>query len=165
MLRSVCTSTQSDLSHHRWLQGAVGHWLLTEFPLRTEQTVQTSRLIWVFAGHTCNLVWNVVLQLNYREELCSQCMTWKCKPLFLDFELSVLKDIISTEIVTSGITFDFAIVNFLFLDGDVPHTTSTGVYIPQLIHFARTSSKVNSIISKKKKKKKKKNFQLWNFSN
>ena len=33
----------------------------------------------------------------------------------------------------------FYIVNFLFLDGDIPRTTSYGVYISQLIRFARVS--------------------------
>ena len=31
---------------------------------------------------------------------------------------------------------DFDIVNFPFLDGDVPRSTSYGVYISQLIPFA-----------------------------
>ena len=35
---------------------------------------------------------------------------------------------------------DFDIVNVPFLDGDVPRSTSYGVYISQLIHFARVSS-------------------------
>ena len=38
--------------------------------------------------------------------------------------------------------FDFEIVNFPFLDGDVPRSTSYGVYISQLICFARASSYV-----------------------
>ena len=33
--------------------------------------------------------------------------------------------------------FDFDIVNFPFLDGDVSRSTSYGVYISQLIRFAR----------------------------
>ena len=37
---------------------------------------------------------------------------------------------------------DFDIVNFPFLDGDVPRFTSYGVYISQLIQFARGSSHV-----------------------
>ena len=37
---------------------------------------------------------------------------------------------------------DFDIVNFPFLDGDVPRSTSYGVYISQLIRFARVSSHV-----------------------
>ena len=35
---------------------------------------------------------------------------------------------------------DFDIVNIPFLDGDVPRSTSCGVYISQLISFARASS-------------------------
>ena len=37
----------------------------------------------------------------------------------------------------------FEIVNFSFLDGDVPHSPSYGVYISQLIRFARVCSNVN----------------------
>ena len=33
------------------------------------------------------------------------------------------------------VKIDFDIVNFPFLDGDVPHSTSYGVYISQLIRF------------------------------
>ena len=39
--------------------------------------------------------------------------------------------------------FDFDIVNFPFLDGDVPRCTSYGVYISQLIRFARASPNLN----------------------
>ena len=39
--------------------------------------------------------------------------------------------------------FDFEIVNFPFLDGDVPCSTSYEVYISQLIRFARASSYVS----------------------
>ena len=52
--------------------------------------------------------------------------------------LSISKDIVATKIYDKD--FDFDIVNFPFLDGDVPHSTSYGVYISQLIRFARASS-------------------------
>ena len=35
--------------------------------------------------------------------------------------------------------FDFEIVGFPFLDDDVPCSTSSGVYVSQLIPFARAS--------------------------
>ena len=35
-------------------------------------------------------------------------------------------------------------MNFPFLDGDVPRSTSYGVYITQLIRFARVSSHVDN---------------------
>ena len=46
--------------------------------------------------------------------------------------------------------FDFKIVNFPFLDGDVPRVTSYGVYISQLIRFARTSSHVTDFNTRNK---------------
>ena len=54
--------------------------------------------------------------------------------------LSISNDIVSTKIYDKRDDFDFEIVNFPFLDGDVPRSTSYGVYISQLIRFARASS-------------------------
>ena len=39
--------------------------------------------------------------------------------------------------------FNFEIVNFPFLDGDVPRSPSYGVYISQLIRFAKVCSNVD----------------------
>ena len=46
--------------------------------------------------------------------------------------------------------FNFDIVNFPFLDGDVPQRPSYGVYISQLIRFARASSHVADINNRNK---------------
>ena len=59
---------------------------------------------------------------------------------FLDLHLSISNDIVSTKIYDKRDDFDFEIVIFPFLDGDVPRSTSYGVYISQLIRFARASS-------------------------
>ena len=56
--------------------------------------------------------------------------------------LSISNDIVSTKIYNKHDDFDFEIVNFPFLDGDVPRFTSYGVYISQLIRFARASCHV-----------------------
>ena len=61
---------------------------------------------------------------------------------FLDLHLSISNDIVSTKIYNKRDDFDFEFVNFLFLDGDVPRPTTYGVYIPQLIRFARASGYV-----------------------
>ena len=57
-------------------------------------------------------------------------------------EFCLSNDIVSTKIYDKRDDFDFEIVNFPFLDGDVPRSTSYGVYISQLIRFARASSYV-----------------------
>ena len=41
-------------------------------------------------------------------------------------------------------------MNFPFLDGDVPHSASYGVYISQHIRFARVSSHVGDFNTRKK---------------
>ena len=61
---------------------------------------------------------------------------------FLDLHLSISNVIVSSKIYEKRDDFDFDIVNFPFLDGDVPPSTSNGVYISQLIRFARVSSHV-----------------------
>ena len=46
--------------------------------------------------------------------------------------------------------FAFDIVTFSFLDGDVPRSTSHGVYISQHIRFARVSSHVTDFNARNK---------------
>ena len=61
----------------------------------------------------------------------------------MDLNLCVLIDSVSTKIYDKRDDFDFDIVNFPFLDGDVPRRTSYGVYISQLIRFARASANLS----------------------
>ena len=60
----------------------------------------------------------------------------------VDLHLSISNDIVSTKIYDKRDDFDFEIVNFPFFDGDVPRSSSYGVYISQFIRFARASSYV-----------------------
>ena len=57
---------------------------------------------------------------------------------FLDLHLSISNGFVSSKCDD----FDFDIVNFPLLDGDVPCSASYVVYISQLIRFARVSSHV-----------------------
>ena len=61
---------------------------------------------------------------------------------FLDLHLSISNGFVSSKIYDKRDDFDFDKANFPFLDGDVPRSTSDGVYISQLIRFARVSSHV-----------------------
>ena len=65
---------------------------------------------------------------------------------FLDLHLSISDGFVKTKIYDKRDDFDFDIVNFPFLDGDVPCSASYGVYISQLIRFARVSSHVDDLI-------------------
>ena len=59
---------------------------------------------------------------------------------FLDLNISIHNDTVSTKIYDKRDDFDFDIVNFPFLDGDVPRRPAYGIYISQLIHFATRAS-------------------------
>ena len=72
------------------------------------------------------------------------------KAAILDLNLSIQNDTVSTKIYDKRDKFDFHIVNFPFLDGDVPFYPSYGVYISQLIRFARASLHVNDFSNRNK---------------
>ena len=55
----------------------------------------------------------------------------------LDLNLSITNGIVSSKIYDKRDDFNFDIVNFPFLDRDVPCSPSYGVYISQVIRFAR----------------------------
>ena len=57
--------------------------------------------------------------------------------LFLDLHLSISDDFVKTKIYDKRDDFDFDIVKFSVLDGDVSRSASYGVYISQLFRFAR----------------------------
>ena len=61
----------------------------------------------------------------------------------MDLNLSISNGKISTKYYNKRDDFDFDVVNFPFLDGDVPRCASYDVYISQLIRFARASSNVS----------------------
>ena len=61
----------------------------------------------------------------------------------MDLNQYISNGTVSTKIYDKRDDFDFDIVNFPFLDGDVPRRTSYGVYISQLIRFSRASSNLS----------------------
>ena len=62
---------------------------------------------------------------------------------FLDLHLFISDGFIKTKIYDKRDAFYFDIVNFPFLDGDAPRSTSYGVFISKHIRFPRVSSHVD----------------------
>ena len=84
----------------------------------------------------------MVSQIYPSELQINKANTSDTEAAFLDLHLSVSNHIVSTKIYDKRDDFDFEIVNFPVLDGDVPRSTSYGVYISQPIRFTRASSYV-----------------------
>ena len=93
---------------------------------------------------------NMVSQIYTSELKLNKANTSYTEAAFLDLHLSISNNIVSIKIYDKRDDFDFEIVNFSFLDGDVPRSTSYGVYISQLIRFAITSSCVADFSTRNK---------------
>ena len=90
---------------------------------------------------------NMVSQINPSELQLNKVNTSDTEAAFLDLHLSISNNIVSTKIYDKRDDFDFEIVNFQFLDGDVPRS---GVYISQLVRFARASSFITDFNTRNK---------------
>ena len=90
----------------------------------------------IFFGQMVDRIYPTELQLNRANSSDTELP-------FLDLNLCISNGTVSTKIYDKRDDFDFDIVNFPFLDGDVPRRTLYGVYISQLIRFARASSNLN----------------------
>ena len=86
--------------------------------------------------HMVGQIYPIELQLNKASSADTEVP-------FLNLDVSLTNGIVSSKIYVKRDDFNFEIVNFPFLDGDVPRTPSYGVYISQLIRFARVCSNVD----------------------
>ncbi len=62
--------------------------------------------------------------------------------LFLDLDVTIENGSLITKIYDKRDNFNFPIVNFPFLYGDIPTAPSYGIYISQLVRFARICSNI-----------------------
>ena len=70
---------------------------------------------------------NMVSQIYPSELQFNEANTSDTEAAFVDLHLSISINIVSTKIYDKRDDFDFEIVNFPFLDGDAPRSTSYGV--------------------------------------
>ena len=82
-----------------------------------------------------NCIYPPELQLNKTNISDTEAPFW-------GLYLSISNGFAASKIYDNCDDFVFDIVIFPFLDGDVPRSTSCGVYISQLIRFARVCSHV-----------------------
>ena len=68
---------------------------------------------------------------------------------YLGLDVSITTGIVSTKIYDKRDDLNFEIVYFPFLDGDVPRSSSYGVYISQLIRLSRVCSRVDYFNNRK----------------
>ena len=92
----------------------------------------------------------MVSQIYPSELQLNKANTSDTEAAFLDLHFSISNDIVSTKIYNKRDDFDFEIVNFPFLDGDIPRSTYYGAYISQHIRFARASNYITDFNTRNK---------------
>ena len=98
-----------------------------------------------------NIFFDSMLNHIYPSELqLNKAIVSDTEATFFDLHLSISDGFVKTKIFDKRDDFDFNILNFPFLDGDVPRSTSYGVYISQLIRFARVCSHVDEFNTRNK---------------
>ena len=85
----------------------------------------------------------MVVQIYPTELQLNKANSSDTEASFLDLNSSITNDIVCSKIYDKRDDFNFEIVIFPFIDGDVPRSPSYGVYISQLIRFARVCSNVD----------------------
>ena len=68
----------------------------------------------------------------------------------MDLLIFILDGFVKNKIYDKRDDFEFGISNFPFLDADAPRSSSYGIYISQVIRFARLSSHVDNFITRNK---------------
>ena len=83
----------------------------------------------------------MVNQIYPPELQVNKAYTTDTESPYLDLHLSIANGFVTSKIYDKRGDFDFEKLNFPFLDGDVPRRASNGVYISQLIRFARVCNR------------------------
>ena len=91
-----------------------------------------------FFDSMVNHIYPSELQLNKANDSDTKASSF-------DLHLSISDGFVKTKMFDERDDFNFDIVNFPFLDVDVPRSTSYGVYISQRIRFARVSGRVDDL--------------------
>ena len=79
----------------------------------------------------------IIGAFNSTSRRLNKANTSDTKAPILDLYLFISNGFVSSKIYDKRDYFDFDIVHFPFSDGDVPHPPSYGVYISQIIRFAK----------------------------
>ena len=86
-----------------------------------------------FHGKDTTMPYIVILNnFNHFQHLFGLKILQYTEAPFLDLHLSISNGFVSSKIYDKRDDFVFDIVNFPFLDGDVPRSTSYGVYLTSL---------------------------------
>ena len=95
----------------------------------------------LYIGHSYFV--QMVCQIYFTKLQLNKANSSDTEAPFFDLDLSVANGIVLSKIYDKQDDFNFEIVNFPYLDGEVPCSPTYGVYISQFIRFVRVCSNVD----------------------
>ena len=86
----------------------------------------------------------------YPKELSLTSDNAVLKAHYLDLDLDIVHDKIEYKLFDKRDAFGFSIVNFPDLSGNIPHKQSYGVFVSQLIRYARCCQHLKDVVDRTK---------------
>ena len=113
-------------------------------------SISTSRCLGGLLGIVSGFFDSMVNRIYPSELQLNKANVSDAEASFLDLHLSISDGFVKTKIYDKRDDFDFDVVSFPFLDGDVPRSASCGVCVSQLVRFARVSSHIDDFNTRDK---------------
>ena len=98
--------------------------------------------------NNCNFMLKAMTEIYPKEPVLVPEENDGLQSPFLDLDLSINNGIISTKIFDKRDAFDFPIVNFPNLSGNIPDKSSYGVFVGELVRYARACTHYNYVADK-----------------
>ena len=70
-----------------------------------------------------------------------------CKTTFLDLNISIYRGRFYVKLYDKRTDYNFEVINYPFLDGNIPKGQSYGILISQLVRLAQINSSFNNFVS------------------
>ena len=70
-----------------------------------------------------------------------------CKSTFLDLTISIYRGKFLVKLYDKRLDYDFDVISFPFLDGNIPKGPSYGTFISQLVRYSRINSSFAGLVS------------------
>ena len=70
-----------------------------------------------------------------------------CKSTFLDLTISIYQGKYNIKLYDKRLDYDFDVISFPFLDGNVPKGPSYGIFISQLVRYAKINSTFRGFVT------------------
>ena len=93
------------------------------------------------------LLENSLSEIYPEEMVINKTNISRCKCNYLDLTISIYRGKFYIKLYDKRNDYNFEVINYPFLDGNIPKNQSYGIFISQLIRFTRVNSSYNGFVT------------------